>query len=63
MSDVAELRAKLEAAGKSFRIDSYAGCGHAFLNHTRPDAYRPQAAADAFERAVRFFEAHLSART
>ena len=34
-----------------------------FLNHTRPDAYRPQAAADAFERAVRFFEAHLSART
>ena len=52
-----------EAAGKSFRIDSYAGCGHAFLNHTRPDAYRPQAAADAFERAVRFFEAHLSART
>jgi carboxymethylenebutenolidase len=62
MSDVAELRAKLEAAGKSFRIDGYAGCGHAFLNHTRPDAYRPQAAADAFERAVRFFEAHLSAR-
>jgi len=60
MSDVAELRAKLEAAHKRFRIDSYAGCGHAFLNHTRPEAYRPQAAADAFERAVAFFEAHLS---
>jgi carboxymethylenebutenolidase len=62
MSDVADLHAKLEAAGKSFRIHRYAGCGHAFLNHTRPDAYRPEAAADAFERAVKFFEAHLSAQ-
>jgi dienelactone hydrolase len=41
-------------------IKSYAGAGHAFLNHTRPDAYRPQVAADAFERAVGFFEANLS---
>jgi carboxymethylenebutenolidase len=37
-----------------------AGCGHAFLNHTRPEAYRPEAAADAFERSVRFYDAHLS---
>ncbi|MGH7898358.1 MAG: dienelactone hydrolase family protein [Candidatus Binatia bacterium] len=60
--DVEELRERLTAAGKRFEIRSYPGCGHAFLNHTRPDAYRPQAAADAFERAVRFFEEHLSAR-
>ena len=59
MSDVAELRTKLEAAGKRFRIDSYAGCGHAFLNYNRPDAYRPEAARDAFEEAVRFFSSHL----
>jgi carboxymethylenebutenolidase len=59
MSDVAELRARLEAAGKTFEIRGYAGCGHAFLNSTRPDAYRPQAAAHAFEQAVRFFARHL----
>jgi len=58
--DIAELDDRLAAAGKTFEIKSYAGAGHAFLNHTRPDAYRPEAAADAFERAARFFEAHLS---
>jgi carboxymethylenebutenolidase len=58
--DVAELGERLAAAGKTFEIKSYPGAGHAFLNHTRPDAYRPQAAADAFERAVGFFEAKLS---
>ena len=59
-SNVAELGARLASAGKTFGIKSYAGCGHAFLNHTRPDAYRPEAAADAFERSVAFFDAHLS---
>jgi carboxymethylenebutenolidase len=58
--DVAELGERLAGAGKTFEIKSYPGCGHAFLNHTRPDAYRPEAAADAFERAVSFFEGHLS---
>jgi dienelactone hydrolase len=41
-------------------VKSSPGVGHAFLNHTRPDASRPQAPADAFERAVGFFGAHLS---
>jgi carboxymethylenebutenolidase len=58
--DVAELGERPSAAGKRFEIKSYPGCGHAFLNRTRPDAYRPEAAADAFERAAGFFEAHLS---
>ena len=55
----AEPRSPLDAAGKTFEIKSYPGAGHAFLNHTRPDANRPEAAADAFERAVRFFSAYL----
>jgi carboxymethylenebutenolidase len=59
MRDVGELRERLSAAGKTFEIESYAGCGHAFLNHTRADAYRPDAAADAFERAASFFARHL----
>ena len=60
MSDVAELGARLKSAGKTFEIKSYPGCGHAFLNPARPDAYRPEAASDAFERAVTFFQKHLS---
>ena len=63
MSDVAELRERLGAAGKSFEIESYAGCGHAFLNYNRPDAYRREAAEAAFEKAVRFFSRHLPSAT
>ncbi|MGH7859318.1 MAG: dienelactone hydrolase family protein [Candidatus Binatia bacterium] len=58
-SDAAALRERLEKSGKAFEIRSYAGCGHAFLNHNRPDAYRPQAAEDAFGRAVEYFLRHL----
>jgi carboxymethylenebutenolidase len=58
-ADVDELRAILTRAGKTFEIRSYAGAGHAFFNDTRADAYRPEAAADAFPRAVAFLHAHL----
>jgi carboxymethylenebutenolidase len=58
-ADVDELRAILTREGKTFEIKSYAGAGHAFFNDTRPDAYRPDAAADAFPRAVKFLHAHL----
>jgi carboxymethylenebutenolidase len=59
MSDVGELRERLATANKRFDIHAYSGCGHAFLNHTRPDAYRPEAAAAAFEEAAAFFSRHL----
>jgi carboxymethylenebutenolidase len=61
LADVDALRDRLEAAGKKFEIRTYPACGHAFLNPNRPDAYRPEAAADAFERAVDFFSRHLGA--
>jgi carboxymethylenebutenolidase len=60
-SDVEELRRILTAAGKTFEIRSYAGAGHAFFNDTRRDAYRPDAAADAWPRAVAFLRQHLGA--
>jgi carboxymethylenebutenolidase len=60
-ADVEELRERLAAAGKRFEIRSYPGCGHAFLNSTRADAYRPEAAADAFSRAAGFFRRELGA--
>ena len=61
LADVEALRDILSAAGKDFEIRTYAGAGHGFFNDTRPDAYRPGAAADAWPRAVAFFRQHLHA--
>ncbi|MGH7821070.1 MAG: dienelactone hydrolase family protein [Candidatus Binatia bacterium] len=58
-ADVGALRERLETRGKTFEIRTYPGCGHAFLNHNRPDACRREAAEDAFRRAVDFFLHHL----
>ncbi len=60
-ADVEELRRILTTGGKSFELRSYAGAGHAFFNDTRPDVYRPDAAADAWPRAVAFLRRHLAA--
>lgn len=59
--DVEELRTLLTRARKTFALHVYPGAGHAFYNDTRPDAYRPAAAADAFPRAVHFLRDHLAA--
>jgi len=58
--DVDELSTKLARAGKHFEIRTFAGCGHAFMNDTRPDAYRPAAAAESFRLAVEFLHANLN---
>lgn len=59
-ADVSELREVLEYGGKDFDLVTYDGAGHAFLNDARPEAYRPKAAADAWDRALRLFRKHLS---
>ncbi len=58
-ADVNELRAILERTGKTFTIKTYPGAGHAFFNDTRADAHRPEAAADAWPRAIAFLRQHL----
>ena len=60
--DVATLRAILEREGKRFEIVTYPGAGHAFFNDGRPDAYRPAAAADSWQRALAFLRRHLRVR-
>jgi carboxymethylenebutenolidase len=59
LADVEELRAILAREQKRFEIVTYPGAGHAFFNDTRPDAYRPDAAKDAWPRAVTFLRRHL----
>ena len=61
-ADVEELRAVLARTGKTFETQVYPGAGHALFNDTRPDAYRPEVAADAWPRAVAFLRRHLAGR-
>jgi carboxymethylenebutenolidase len=59
-ADVAALEAILAREGKTFEIHVYPDAAHAFFNDARPDAYRPEAARDAFPRAVAFLRRHLA---
>lgn len=61
-SEVERLRAELDAAGgKQFDLHIYPDAPHAFFNDTRA-AYRPQAAADAWQKTLAFFREHLGGR-
>ena len=56
----ATVEAALQQTGKPYQIVVHEGAGHAFFNDTRPDAYRPAVAADAWPRAVGFLRARLA---
>jgi carboxymethylenebutenolidase len=59
LADVEELERRAEQAGRELQVVVYPGAGHAFANDTRPDAYRPDVAADAWRRALAFLHAEL----
>jgi carboxymethylenebutenolidase len=58
-ADVAALHEILERGGQEFDLVTFEGAGHAFLNEARPESYRPDAARDAWTRAVAWFRRHL----
>ena len=58
-SDVDLLERELAKSGAWHRVHRYAGAGHAFLNETRPEAFRPEIAALALGRAVDFLRERL----
>jgi carboxymethylenebutenolidase len=58
-AEVAELEKLLSELGKDFEFHSYEGAGHAFFNVDRP-SYRPEAAADGWDRIWTFFGRHLA---
>lgn len=61
VADVRALEVGLAQSGQPAEVVVYPGAGHAFMNDTRPDAYRPETAADAWRRMVSFLNARLRA--
>jgi carboxymethylenebutenolidase len=59
-SDINLLEQTLTKYGKEFDIKVYPGAPHAFFNDTR-ESYRPDAAKDAWERTLKFFNKQLKA--
>jgi len=45
--------------GREAEVVVYPGAGHAFFNDTRPEAYRREAANDAWRRTLEHFGRHL----
>jgi carboxymethylenebutenolidase len=60
---VAVLRRRAAARDLPLQVVVYPGAGHAFNNDTRPDAFRPEAAADGWRRLFELFDRELGARS
>jgi len=60
VADVHALEERLATTEQPAEVHLYAGAGHAFMNTSRPEMYRPEAAADAWERLVPFLGTHLA---
>jgi carboxymethylenebutenolidase len=59
LGDIRALEAALAATPHETEVVVFPDAGHAFANDTRPDKYRPEAAAVAWERMVAFLGAQL----
>ena len=59
LDQVEQLERDGEALSHDVEVVVYPGAGHAFANDSRPDAYRPEAAEDAWTRALAFLHRHL----
>ena len=59
LSDVRALEEHLAGQAQPTEVVVYPGVGHAFVNDTRPEAYRPDEAKDAWGRTVAFLNEHL----
>jgi carboxymethylenebutenolidase len=57
-SDINLLRQALTKFGKKFDIKTYPRAPHAFFNDTK-ESYRPEAAKDAWQRTLKFFNEQL----
>ena len=53
-ADRESLRSGATRSGQAVDLRVFPGAGHAFVNDRRPDAYRPEAAAEALGAAIGF---------
>jgi carboxymethylenebutenolidase len=58
---VRELERKLKDLGKQVEVKIYPDADHAFFNDSRPEVYNAGAAADAWQRTVKFLRENLTA--
>jgi len=56
--DVTNIDAEMTKHGKTHEFHNYAGAGHGFHCETRA-SYRQEAAADAWDKAMAWFDKHL----
>jgi len=59
-SAVAELEAKLDAAGKDASFVIHPGVHHAFFNDTRPEVYSAEESAKAWDATLDFFRSSIA---
>ena len=59
VEDVEALRTALERAPVDTHVVRYEGAAHGFHCDARPAAYDPDAAADAWQRTLAWFDEHL----
>jgi carboxymethylenebutenolidase len=57
--DAQAFAANQRQRGREAEVVVYPGAGHAFFNDTRPEAYRKEAANDAWRRTLDHFGRHL----
>ncbi|MEW6733495.1 MAG: dienelactone hydrolase family protein [Acidobacteriota bacterium] len=58
---VKQLEERLKAAGKTVDVHIYPNVDHGFFNDTRPEVYNQQAANDAWQRVLNFYQQNLTA--
>jgi carboxymethylenebutenolidase len=61
LADVERLEQAAAGSCQQVEVVVYPGAGHAFANDSRPDAYRPEAAEDAWRRSLLFLHRVLAA--
>jgi carboxymethylenebutenolidase len=59
LADIEELRRRLAEADAPSEVVIYPGAGHAFMNDTRPAAFRPEIAKQAWARTLAFLREQL----
>ncbi len=59
LDDVRELERRLSKTSEPAEVVIFEGAGHAFMNDTRPAAFRPEAARHAWSRMLEFLGRQL----